>query len=102
VWPLPVRRSLDTPLDGSATRWRALLSSQLAVLGAVALIASLFSLRRRAPLLAGALALAAVAAAIGLPPLVVDAYPTTYRRPLRTYHATSTRSASATHPVHRA
>src|SRR5206468_403993 len=73
VWPLPVRLSLDTPLDGSATRWRALLASQLAVLGAVALIASFFSLRRRAPLLAGALALAAVAAAVGLPPFVVDA-----------------------------
>src|SRR5947199_114284 len=95
VWPLPVRLSLDTPLDGSATRWRALLASQLAVLGAVALIASFFSLRRRAPLLAGALALAAVAAAVGLPPFVVDAYPTTYRRPLRTYHATSIASGSA-------
>jgi len=95
VWPLPVRLSLDTPLEASASRWRALLSSQLAVLGAVALIASFFSLRRRAPLLAGALALAAVAAAVGLPPFVVDAYPTTYRRPLRTYHATSIASGSA-------
>jgi putative copper resistance protein D len=39
--------------------------------------------------LAGALALVTIGAVIGLPPIVVDAYPTTYRRPLVTYHTAS-------------
>src|SRR2546427_2852985 len=89
VWPLPFRLSLDVLGDVPATRWRALLGSQLVVAGVVALIASFLVRRRRAPVLAGALALVAIGAGIGLLPLVVEAYPTTYRRPLVTYHAAS-------------
>jgi hypothetical protein len=84
-----------------ATRWRALLGSQLALVGLVALVASFLVRRRRAPVRTAALALVAIGAGVGLPPLVVDAYPTTYRRPLVTYHAgsiaagmTTTRSAA--------
>jgi putative copper export protein/mono/diheme cytochrome c family protein len=95
VWPLPFRLSLDYLLDGPATKWRALLGSQLAVLGITALIVSLLVHRRRATIVAGAVALVAIGAGIGLPPLVVDAYPTTYRRPLLTYHATSIASGMA-------
>jgi putative copper resistance protein D len=87
VWPLPFRLSLDALLDVPASRSRALLGSQLALLGLVALIVSSLVRRRRAPVLTGALALVAIGAGVGLPPLVVDAYPTTYRRPLVTYHA---------------
>src|SRR5205814_7438454 len=47
-----------------------------------------------------ALALVAVGAGLGLPPLVVDAYPTTYRRPLVTYHAASIASGMATYHEH--
>ena len=89
VWPLPFRLSLDVLADAPATRWRALLGSQLAVAGMVALIAACVVRRRRAPVLAGALALVALGGGVGLPPLVVDAYPTTYKRPLLTYHAAS-------------
>ncbi len=88
LWPLPFRLSLDVFVDESATRWRALLGGQLAVLGAVGLVTSWF-VPRRAPVLVGALALVAGGATVGLPPLVVDAYPTSYRRPLATYHASS-------------
>ena len=88
VWPFPFRISSEL-LDVPAARWRALIGSQLAVVGAVVLLASLLGRRRRGTLLAGALALIATGAGVGLMPLVVDAYPTTYRRPPVTYHASS-------------
>jgi len=100
VWPLPFRLTLDTLLDVPATRWRALLGSQLAMAGVVALMVSFLMRRRRTPVLTGALALVAVGAGVGLPPLVVDAYPTTYRRPLVTYHAASIASGMATYHEH--
>ena len=89
VWPLPFRLSLDALLDAPAARRRVLLGGPLALAGLAMLAASLFVRRRRVPVLAGALALAAIGAGVGLPPLAVDAYPTTYRRPLVTYHAGS-------------
>jgi len=89
VWPLPFRFSLEIALDTWATGWRALLGSQLLVLGVVSVVASRFARRRRAPMLSGALVLIAIGAIIGLPPIVVDAYPTTYQRPPVTYHAAS-------------
>src|SRR6267378_4653403 len=65
VWPLPFRLSLDRLLDVPAMRWRALLGSQLAVAGVVALIVSLIVRRRRAPALAGAFALVALGVGVG-------------------------------------
>ena len=100
VWPLPFRFSLDALLDLPATRWRALLGSQLALLGLVALTVSLLVRRRRALVLTGALALVAIGACVGLPPLVVDAYPTTYRRPLVTYHAGAIAAGMAIYGEH--
>jgi putative copper resistance protein D len=50
--------------------------------------------------LTGALALVAIGAGVGLPPLVVDAYPTTYRRPLVTYHASSIAAGMTTYQEH--
>jgi len=100
VWPLSFRFSLDALLDVPATRWRALLGGQLALLGLVAVIASFLMRRRRAPVLTGALALVAIGAGVGLPPLVVDAYPTTYRRPLVTYHASSIAAGMTTYQEH--
>ena len=100
VWPLPFRFSFDALLDVPGARWRALLGSQLALGGVIALIASFLVSHRRAPVLAGALALVAIGAGIGLPPLVVEAYPTTYRRPLVTYHAGSIASGTATYRAH--
>jgi putative copper resistance protein D len=89
VWPFPLRLSLDGLLDAPATRWRALLGGQLAVVGAVTLAAAVLVRRGRRPLLGGAVLLVAAGACLGLPPLVVEAYPTTYRRPLVAYQAAS-------------
>jgi len=99
LWPFSFRLSLDGWADVSITSWRALLGSQLAVLGVVALIAS-FLVRPRLPVLAGALALAGAGAWIGLRPLAVDAYPTSYRRPSVTYHAASIASGMAVYREH--
>ncbi len=100
VWPLPFRFSFDALLDVPATRWRVLLGSQLALVGIVALLASFLVPRRRTPVLTGALVLVAIGAGVGLPPLVVDAYPTAYRRPLVTYHAGSIAPGMATYQEH--
>jgi len=100
VWPFPFRLSLDALADAPAARWRALLGSQLAVAGVVALIASVLVPRGRAPLLAGAAVLAAFGAGVGLPPLAVDAYPTTYKRPTLAYHATSIASGQTIYREH--
>jgi putative copper export protein/peroxiredoxin/cytochrome c5 len=100
VWPFPLRLSLDALLDGPATRSRALLGSQLAVAGVVALIASFLVRIRRAPVLGGGIGLVVIGASIGLPPLVVDAYPTTYKRPLLTYHTASIASGMTVYTEH--
>ena len=100
VWPFPFRLSLEILSDVPAVRWRALLGSQLAVVGVAVLIASLLVRRRRAVMLAGALALVVAGTAVGLLPLVVEAYPTTYRRPLLTYHAGSIAAGMAVYQEH--
>ena len=100
LWPLSFRLSLDGWPDASITGWRALLGSQLAVLGGVTLISSFLVDRWRLPVLAGALALCGAGAGIGLPPLAVDAYPTSYRRPPVTYHAASIASGMAVYREH--
>jgi len=100
AWPLPFRLSLDVLVDVPATRWRALLGGQLAVAGLVALIASCLVRRRRVPVLAGGLALVAIGAGVGVFPLVVDAYPTTYKRPLPTYHVASIASGMTIYREH--
>jgi putative copper export protein/mono/diheme cytochrome c family protein len=100
VWPFPLRLSLDALFDWPATRWRALLGSQLAVAGVVALIASFLVRIRRATVLVGGIGLVAIGAGVGLPPLVVDAYPTTYKRPLLTYHAASIASGMTVYGEH--
>lgn len=100
VWPLPFRLSLDALPDAPAARRRALLGGQLALASLGMLAASLFVRRRRTALLAGTLALAVGGAGVGLPPLAVDAYPTTYRRPLATYHAGSIAGGMTTYRAH--
>src|SRR5439155_4819909 len=77
VWPLPFRLSPDILTDVPATRRRALLGGQTAVVGLVVLIASFVVRRRRVPMRAAAVVLIATGAGVSLLPLVVDAYPTT-------------------------
>lgn len=89
VWPLPFRLSFDVILDVPAVRWRVLVGGQLLVIGIVVLLVSLLLHRRRRGVLAIAVVLVVIGTGLGLPPIVVDAYPTSYRRPLLSYHASS-------------
>src|SRR6266705_1721961 len=95
VWPFAIRLS-TTALEGaSAAATRALIGSQIAALGLAGLVAAATLRSRMLPL--GALGLAALGAGAGLalPPLAIDAYPTTYLRPSVPYQATSIASGAA-------
>jgi putative copper resistance protein D len=87
VWPFTFRLSLVALEGRAAETTRALIGSQIAVIGLVALITALARRAWRLPL--GAVALAAIGAGAGLalPPLAIDAYPTTYLRPSVPYQA---------------
>ena len=89
TWPLSFRLTLDNLVAAPDFQSQVLIGSQVAVLGVVALLVSLALRRLRMPVLAGGAVLLVAGVAIGLPPLVSDAYPTTYRRPDVAYQATS-------------
>jgi putative copper resistance protein D len=95
---LPVVQSL-TQLGsglGLAALWLAAL--WLAALGLMLLLIWLFV---RRPLLVGVVLLLLVGgAAISLPPLMVEAYPTSYARPSVTYHAGSIAQGIALYQAH--
>ena len=88
-WPFTTRVSLVALGHAPQLRPLVLVGSQIAVLGAAALVASLVLRAWRLPLLGGALALLIAGAAVTLPPLTIDAYPTTYVRPRVAYTAAS-------------
>ena len=83
VWPFPFRLSLDALLDGPATTVARAAGQPAGGRSASSLlIASFLVRRRRAPVLARRARARRRRRRRRLPPLVVDAYPTTYRRPL--------------------
>lgn len=94
AWPFGIRLSFAA-LDGAPVEstW-ALIGSQIAVLGAVALIAAVALRAWRLPLALVALAALAAGAGLALPPLAIDAYPTTYLRPSVPYQAASIASGA--------
>jgi putative copper resistance protein D len=100
AWPFDFRLSWDAITAAPAARMRVLVASQIAVLGAVAAVAGAVVARARGPLLAGGTALLVLGAGLGLPPLAVDAYPTTYRRPSTAYTATSVAAGHALYREH--
>ena len=88
-WPFATRLSYDVVAALPGLRARLFVGGQLAVLGVLVVIVGSLVARRRG-LVIGAGALAVVAGAwIALPPLAVDAYPTTYLRSAVPYQATS-------------
>jgi putative copper export protein/mono/diheme cytochrome c family protein len=89
TWPLSFRYSLDNLVAAPDLKGQVLIGSQVAVLGLVAVAASLLlPWLRLAVAMLGA-AVVAGGLAVALPPLVSDAYPTTFQRPTTPYHATS-------------
>ncbi len=89
TWPFAFRLTL-TALEGAPDlALRALIGSQLAVLGLAALGAAVVLRPARRAFVAAALGLGGAGLVLLGPALAVDAYPTTYRRPAVTYHASS-------------
>jgi putative copper resistance protein D len=94
MWPLPFRLALSA-LDGDGARLRALAGSQVALLGVVGLVAWLVLRGRRRAFLAGGLGLVAAGLALALPPLAIEAWPTSFVRPPLAYDATSILTGAA-------
>jgi putative copper resistance protein D len=88
-WPFGFRLTLAAIEGAPELRVRALVGSQVMVLGAVAVLCAALWRGRRLALGVGALVLLAFGAGLALPPLAVDAYPTTYQRPAVPYQAAS-------------
>lgn len=89
TWPLHFRLSLDNLIAAPDFEIQVLIGSQVAVIGVVALLASIALRRLRLALLAGGVVVLAAGIAIAVPPLVSDAYPTTFQRPAVPYQAAS-------------
>jgi putative copper export protein/mono/diheme cytochrome c family protein len=100
TWPLTFRLSWDAAAEAPALRPLVLVGSQIAALGAAAAIASLALARLRLPVLAGGAVTLMAGLALAIPPLVTDAYPTTYQRPAIAYSAASIASGAALYRAH--
>jgi putative copper resistance protein D len=100
TWPLSFRLTLDNLVAAPDFRSQVIVGSQIAVLGVVALLASLALQRLRLPVLAGGAVVLVVGIAIALPPLVSDAYPTTFQRPGVAYQASSIAEGKALFAEH--
>jgi putative copper resistance protein D len=99
-WPFAVRWSWEaaSQLPGGPTR--VLIGAQVAFVGFLALIVGLL-LRSWRVVLAGVGGGALVIGLwLALPPLSVDAYPTTYRRPAVPYQAVSVANGAALYRAH--
>jgi len=100
TWPFSFRLSTVVLDDTPALPVRVLLGSQLAVGGVVIGLCALLRRRLRALLVAGAIALLLSGLGLALPPLAIDAYPLTYRRPAVPYTAASIAAGSQLYAEH--
>jgi putative copper resistance protein D len=99
-WPFSQRYAWDVAaaLPGGPTR--VLIGVQLAFLGLLAMVVGLM-LRSWRVILVGAGGLAVVVGLwVALPPMTVDAYPTTFRRSSVPYHVVSVASGAALYRTH--
>jgi len=89
LWPFSFRLAPEVTWNFPGVKTQVFIGSQILLIGILALIAGYFSRRGRPLWLAGAAVLLAAGAQQVLPPLSVDAYPTTYLRPAVPYVASS-------------
>jgi len=88
-WPFSFRLAPDVTWNFPGVKTQVFVGSQILLIGLLALIAGCLTRRARPLLLAGAAVLLAAGAQQVLPPLAVDAYPTTYLRPTVPYASAS-------------
>lgn len=89
VWPFHFRLAPEVTWNFPGVKTQVLIGAQVALLGLVAAVAACLMRRWRALWLAAAAVLFVAGAQQALPPLSVDAYPSTYRRPSVPYTAAS-------------
>lgn len=89
VWPFAFRLSTAALEGAPDMATRTLIGGQVAVLGLVGMITALLLREWRLQLVVGGIMLLAAGAGLALPPLAIDAYPTTYLRPAVPYQAAS-------------
>ena len=89
LWPFTFRLAPDVTWNLPGVKTQVLIGSQIVLVGLLALVAGCLMRRGRSLWLAGAAVLLVAGAQQALPPLVVDAYPTTYRRSSIPYAAGS-------------
>ena len=89
VWPFSFRLAPAVTWNFPGVKTQVLIGSQIVLIGILALVAGCLMRRGRGLWLAGAAVLLVAGAQQALPPLAVDAYPTTYRRPSVPYAAAS-------------
>ena len=99
-WPLPFRLAYPPPHDVAGAGTRLLVGSQVALVGVLGVVAGWFLGWRRRLVVSVAAAVLVAGLGVALPPLTVEAYPTTYRRSAVPYQAASIadgRTIFATH-----
>ena len=95
LWPFTIRLSFAALEGRTDEAVRALIGSQIGIIGLVVLITAIAMRAWRLPLAMVALALLGAGAGLALPPLAIDAYPTTYLRPSVPYQAGSITAGAA-------
>ena len=99
-WPFSYRLAYDAMAEMPGVKTRFLIGSQIAVLGLVGIITGILVRQQAALITAGGVAAIAAGLWIAVPPLAVDAYPTTYLRPAVPYQAASIASGMALYAAH--
>jgi putative copper resistance protein D len=99
-WPFAYRISYEATAGLPGVRTRVLIGSQLALLGVLTAIAGWLAGRRRLLVLPLGGLLMVVGLLVAVPPLTVDAYPTTYRRSSVPYQAISVASGLELYLAH--
>jgi len=88
-WPFAHRLAYDVMAGMPGVKPRLLIGSQIAILGLLGLILGVLVKRQRALIASASIGVIVVGLWVALPPLAVDAYPTTYLRPAVPYEVTS-------------
>ncbi|HEU5188205.1 MAG TPA: CopD family protein [Methylomirabilota bacterium] len=99
-WPLSFRLSWDAAAALPGVRTRVLIGGQIAVVGVLGLIVAVLLARARALAALAGVALVTIGLWVALPPLSVDAYPTTYRRTTVPYQVSSIAHGEALYRSH--
>ena len=99
-WPFSYRLAPEVTWNFPGVKTQVLVGSQIVLVGVLAGIAGVLLKRWRPLVLAGAAVLLVAGAQQVLPPLAVDAYPTTYWRPAVPYTAGSVAQGAALFHTH--